>query len=259
MASSSSQLISLGRLRVGTEGKFIAVCKADESDEKIVGFAHEPAETPLLNGEADRLFEQYCRELEAIGVTYVWHTLVQGERSAHLISNKNWAHRYLEGDYAKIDALDELIEGLNGKPCIVGYHFNHDLKRLQKYLPSAPYIGSGIGPKEMQKVIDKWNAGDIPVLFAHPQSAGHGLNLQGSGHAVIWFSNTWSLEIYDQFIRRLWRQGQRNNIVVHQIIARDTIDEAIVSAINSKDKTQQALMNAVRDYSQKVKEREEIN
>ena len=97
------------------------------------------------------------------------------------------------------------------------------------------------------------------VLFAHPQSAGHGLNLQGAGHAVIWFSNTWSLEIYDQFIRRLWRQGQRNNIVVHQIIARDTIDEAIVSAINNKDKTQQALMNAVRDYSKKVKEKEEIN
>ena len=113
MASSSSQLISLGRLRVGTEGKFIAVCKADESDEKIVGFAHEPAETPLLNGEADRLFEQYCRELEAIGVTYVWHTLVQGERSAHLISNKNWAHRYLEGDYAKIDALDQAVFNRN--------------------------------------------------------------------------------------------------------------------------------------------------
>jgi SNF2 family DNA or RNA helicase len=167
-------------------------------------------------------------------------------------------HEYKIIHTTKIDALDELIEGLNGKPCIVGYHFNHDLKRLQKYLPSAPYIGSGVTPKEMQKVIDKWNAGDIPVLFAHPQSAGHGLNLQGSGHAVIWFSNTWSLEVYDQFIRRLWRQGQRNNIVVHQIIARDTIDEAIVSAINSKDKTQQALMNAVRDYSQKVKEREEI-
>jgi SNF2 family DNA or RNA helicase len=158
----------------------------------------------------------------------------------------------------KIDALDELLEGLNGKPCIVGYHFNHDLLRLQKYLPNAPYIGSGVSPKEMQKIINQWNAGDIPVLLAHPQSAGHGLNLQGTGHAVIWFSNTWSLEIYDQFVRRLWRQGQKNNIVVHQIIAKDTIDEAIVAAINTKDKSQQALMNAVRDYSKKVREREEV-
>lgn len=156
----------------------------------------------------------------------------------------------------KLNAVEELIEGLNGKPCIIGYHFKHDLQRLKKLFPHAPHIGSGSTGKEMQAVIDKWNNGEYPVLLAHPQSAGHGLNLQGAGHAVIWFSNTWSLEIYEQFIRRLWRQGQRNNIVVHQIIAKDTIDEAIVAAISSKDKTQQALMNAVRDYTKKVKEKE---
>jgi SNF2 family DNA or RNA helicase len=85
------------------------------------------------------------------------------------------------------------------------------------------------------------------------------LNLQGTGHAVIWFSNTWSLEIYDQFVRRLWRQGQKNNIVVHQIIAKDTIDEAIVAAINTKDKSQQALMNAVRDYSKKSEKERKLH
>lgn len=156
----------------------------------------------------------------------------------------------------KLNAVEELVEGLNGKPCIIGYHFRHDLQRLKKLFPHAPHIGSGSTGKEMQAVIDKWNNGEYPVLLAHPQSAGHGLNLQGAGHAVIWFSNTWSLEIYEQFIRRLWRQGQRNNIVVHQIIAKDTIDEAIVAAISSKDKTQQALMDAVRDYTKKVKEKE---
>ena len=156
----------------------------------------------------------------------------------------------------KLNAVEELVEGLNGKPCIIGYHFRHDLQRLKKLVPHAPHIGSGSTGKEMQAVIDKWNNGEYPVLLAHPQSAGHGLNLQGAGHAVIWFSNTWSLEIYEQFIRRLWRQGQRNNIVVHQIIAKDTIDEAIVAAISSKDKTQQALMDAVRDYTKKVKEKE---
>ena len=95
---------------------------------------------------------------------------------------------------------------------------------------------------------DLWNAGKIPVLLAHPMSAGHGLNLQGAGHAVIWYSLTWSLEVYEQFIRRLWRQGQQNHIVVHHIIAKDTVDEAIMSAVKRKDKTQQNLLNAVRDY-----------
>ena len=90
----------------------------------------------------------------------------------------------------------------------------------------------------------------MPVLLAHPQSAGHGLNLQGAGHAVIWYSLTWSLEVYEQFIRRLWRQGQRNNIVVHQIIARKTIDEAIVKALDRKDGTQQRLLNAIKEYQQ---------
>ena len=149
----------------------------------------------------------------------------------------------------KINAVLELIEGMNGKPCLIGYHFRHDLIRLQKAFPNAPFIGSGITGKEMQIIIDDWNAGKHPVLLAHPQSAGHGLNLQGSGHAVIWFSNTWSLEIYEQFIRRLWRQGQRNNIIVHQVIAKDTIDEAIVAATSRKDKSQQALMNAIKDYA----------
>jgi len=149
----------------------------------------------------------------------------------------------------KINAVLELIEGMNGKPCLIGYHFRHDLIRLQKAFPNAPFIGSGVTGKEMQIIIDDWNQGKHPVLLAHPQSAGHGLNLQGSGHAVIWFSNTWSLEIYEQFIRRLWRQGQRNNIIVHQVIAKDTIDEAIVAATSRKDKSQQALMNAIKDYA----------
>ena len=123
--------------------------------------------------------------------------------------------------------------------------------KLQQLFPTAPVIGSGVTGDALTKIINVWNDGKTPVLLAHPQSAGHGLNLQGAGHAVIWFSNTWSLEIYEQFIRRLWRQGQRNNIIVHQIIGKDTIDEAIVDAINNKDKTQRKLMDAIKDYADK--------
>jgi SNF2 family DNA or RNA helicase len=149
---------------------------------------------------------------------------------------------------AKTDAVVDLVEELSGQPCIIGYHFQHDLERLKKVFPNAQVIGSGVVGAKLDAIIDKWNAGEIPVLLAHPMSAGHGLNLQGTGHAVIWYSLTWSLEIYEQFIRRLWRQGQKNHIVVHHIIAKDTVDEAILKAVKRKDKTQQNLMNAVRDY-----------
>ena len=149
---------------------------------------------------------------------------------------------------AKTEAVQDLVEELSGQPCIIGYHFQHDLERLKAAFPTAPVIGSGVVGAKLEGIIQDWNAGKIPVLLAHPMSAGHGLNLQGSGHAVIWYSLTWSLEIYEQFIRRLWRQGQRNHIVVHHIVAKDTIDEAIMLAVQKKDKTQQNLLTAVKEY-----------
>lgn len=149
---------------------------------------------------------------------------------------------------AKTEAVLDLVEELSGQPCIIGYHFAHDLERLKAAFPNAPIIGSGVIGHKLDSIIDDWNAGKTPVLLAHPMSAGHGLNLQGTGHAVIWYSLTWSLEVYEQFIRRLWRQGQKNHIVVHHIMAKDTVDEAIMMAIRRKDKTQQTLLNAVRDY-----------
>ena len=149
---------------------------------------------------------------------------------------------------AKTEAVLDLVEELSGQPCIIGYHFAHDLERLKAAFPDAPVIGSGVIGHKLDSIINDWNAGKIPVLLAHPMSAGHGLNLQGTGHAVIWYSLTWSLEVYEQFIRRLWRQGQKNHIVVHHIMAKDTVDEAIMLAIRRKDKTQQTLLTAVRDY-----------
>jgi len=154
---------------------------------------------------------------------------------------------------AKTEAVLELVEELSGQPCIIGYHFQHDLERLKLAFPNAPVIGSGVIGNKLDTIIEAWNTGEVPVLLAHPMSAGHGLNLQGAGHAVIWYSLTWSLEVYEQFIRRLWRQGQKNHIMVHHMIAKDTVDEAILQAVRKKDKTQQNLLNAVKDYVQRDK------
>ena len=95
--------------------------------------------------------------------------------------------------------------------------------------------------------IERWNQGELPVALIHPASAGHGLNLQAGGSALIWFGLTWSLELYQQTNARLWRQGQQSEtVVIHHIITKDTIDEMVMKALDQKNLTQSALMDAVR-------------
>ena len=139
----------------------------------------------------------------------------------------------------KLDALEDLIEGANGKPVLVAYWFQHDLARIRKRFKVRELKSS--------KDITEWNAGKIPVAVIHPASAGHGLNLQAGGSTMVWFGLTWSLELYQQTNARLWRQGQRaDTVVIHHIVTRGTIDEAIMKALSEKDKSQAALIDAVK-------------
>ncbi len=139
----------------------------------------------------------------------------------------------------KLDALEDLIEGANGKPLLIAYWFKHDLARIQKRFKVRELKSS--------KDIADWNAGRIPVAVIHPASAGHGLNLQAGGSTLVWFGLTWSLELYQQTNARLWRQGQQSDtVVIHHIVTRGTIDEQIMKALSEKDKTQAALIDAVK-------------
>lgn len=139
----------------------------------------------------------------------------------------------------KLDALEDLIEGANGKPVLVAYWFQHDLARIRKRFK--------VRELKTSRDITDWNAGKIPVAVIHPASAGHGLNLQAGGSTMVWFGLTWSLELYRQTNARLWRQGQRaDTVVIHHIVTRGTIDEAIMKALSEKDKSQAALIDAVK-------------
>ena len=140
----------------------------------------------------------------------------------------------------KLDALEDLIEGANGKPLLVAYWFKHDLKRIQERFPAAREIRTSKG-------IADWNDGRIPLAVIHPASAGHGLNLQAGGSTLVWFGLTWSLELYQQTNARLWRQGQTSStVVIHHIMTKGTIDVQIMQALERKDKTQSALIDAVK-------------
>lgn len=144
----------------------------------------------------------------------------------------------------KLDALEDIIEAANGKPFLVAYWFRHDLARITERLNKL-HIPFSLLDDSIS--IRKWNTGELPVGLIHPASAGHGLNLQSGGSTLVWFGLTWSLELYQQTVARLWRQGQRaKTVVVQHIIARGTIDERIMQALSEKDTTQSALIEAVK-------------
>ena len=144
----------------------------------------------------------------------------------------------------KLDALEDVIESANGKPLLVAYWFKHDYSRIVERLQK---IGVDYMKIDTEESITKWNNGEIPVALIHPASAGHGLNLQQGGNTMVWFGITWSLELYQQCVCRLYRQGQNERTVtIIHLISKGTIDEKIMKALFEKDNTQSSLIDAVK-------------
>lgn len=144
----------------------------------------------------------------------------------------------------KLDALEDIIEAANGKTVLVAYWFKHDLMRIEERLKSKDIPFEKL---DSDASIKKWNKGELPVALIHPASAGHGLNLQSGGSTLVWFGITWSLELYQQTVARLYRQGQSEGTVTNiHIVTKNTIDERIMKALLEKDKTQSALIDAVK-------------
>jgi SNF2 family DNA or RNA helicase len=179
---------------------------------------------PFADGDVDAK--------SAVGLT---NKLLQMANGA--VYNENGDVQHIHNQ--KLDALEDLIEAANGKPVMIAYWFRHDMQRIMERFPKAVRLNTSSD-------IENWNNGEIPVALIHPASAGHGLNLQTGGSTLIWFGLTWSLELYQQTNARLWRQGQKETVVIHHIIAKDTIDEDILKALNKKETTQAALIEAVK-------------
>ena len=144
----------------------------------------------------------------------------------------------------KLDALEDIIESANGKPILIAYWFKHDLMRIEQRLTEKKIPFQKLDSDASMK---KWNRGELPVALIHPASAGHGLNLQSGGSTIVWFGITWSLELYQQTVARLYRQGQSSGTVtVIHILTEGTVDEKIMKALADKDSTQSALIDAVK-------------
>jgi SNF2 family DNA or RNA helicase len=175
--------------------------------------------------------------IEAISAASLANKLMQFSNGAVYYDDKrNWA----EVHSAKLDALSEIVEDNPNENMLVAYNYKFDLERLKARFPQAVVLD-----KE-QSTIDAWNRGEIPMLLAHPASAGHGLNLQGGGSLCVWFGLNWSLELYQQFNARLHRQGQKNAVRIIHIVSKDTIDERVLRVLGDKDATQASLLNALK-------------
>lgn len=151
---------------------------------------------------------------------------------------------------AKTEATLELREELQGKQLLIAYWWQHDLERLRKAIPGLEVMGGGQTLKQDIALERAWNAGEVRDLAAHPQSVGHGLNLQKSGaQHVLFYTPTYDYELYDQLIRRIRRRGNpKAKVTVHHLLARDTLDDAVLASVARKERTQRALYAAVMAY-----------
>lgn len=151
-------------------------------------------------------------------------------------------HRPVEIHDAKLHHLCELVEAA-GSPVLVFYHFRSDIERIRRALPRQCRVELYTGPRELER----WNAGRIDVLLAHPASTAYGLNMQAGGHYIVWYTLPWNLELYQQANARLHRQGQRHPVTVYRLMSVGTIDERIAAALDAKDTTQAALLRSLKE------------
>lgn len=196
--------------------------------------------------EKEMLLEVDDTTIDAGSAAVLTNKLLQLCNGAVYDENRN----IIDIHNCKIEVFLELIEGLNGKPALVFYNFQHDVSRIKKAL-----VGSKLKIRELKTPQDEtdWNNRQIDILLAHPASAAYGLNLQEGGNHVIWFGLNWSLELYQQANKRLHRQGQKEKVIIHHLIVEGARDEDVMEALGDKGNTQDKLMESLKARIEKYK------
>lgn len=216
----------------------------DELEEEFFTLIDSHKVTATNSGVASGKLRQLCS-----GAMYLQEYC---ELTGAPVKSRNKSRDYVDIHEAKLDAFEELIEGLNGKQVWVAYEFQHDLDRAKRRFGDIPYIGGGTSEKDAKRYKDAWNAGDLPWLWGHPQSVAHALNLQeSSAHTVVFYTVPWDYELYDQFIRRLRRQGNEAQYMnVYHMVGQDTVEEGVMMSLINKERTQKRLFTALKNRRQ---------
>ena len=211
----------------------------DRIDTTIAVHLDEMAKRAYSDMERKALIEFEGEEVTAFSAAAVMNKLLQ-LANGFVYSETHEAKRIHK---AKLEALKEIIEAADG-PVLVYYQFQADRELIMNEIDGARELAT-------DRDIEAWNKGEIPVLVVHPASAGYGLNLQDGGHVMVWYGLPWSLELYQQAVARLQRQGQKHPVVVYHIIAEGTVDEQVAGALARKDMSQEALLEALKDRRKK--------
>jgi len=191
--------------------------------------------------ERDAILEMDGGEISAFNAGALAQKLLQFSNGAVYDAEK----KFTVFHDAKIEALKDIVDDANGEPVLVAYNYKSDLARLKSSFPNGVQIDS-------DESITDWNSGRLEIAFAHPQSAGLGLNLQAGGRIVVWFGLTWDLELYQQLNKRLHRQGQDKPVIVHHLVCANTIDESVITALPAKAAVQNRLMDAMKRRIERV-------
>lgn len=167
--------------------------------------------------------------------------LTSAALTGKLLQYSNGAMYMADGGYAvihdrKLDALEDVVESANGNPVLCFYEFRHDLERITERFPDARILKNA-------KDIEDWNKGEVSLLLAHPAGAGHGLNLQDGGNILVWFGLNWSLELYQQAVARLYRQGQMKSVMNIHLVTEGTRDELALKSLQNKKEVQDEILD----------------
>jgi SNF2 family DNA or RNA helicase len=151
-------------------------------------------------------------------------------------------------------AAESIVDELQGSPVLVAYNFEEDLKRLRELFPNARFVPSGSTPTEIQAAEKDWNANKIEILVTQISKFSHGLNLQfGVGHQILLYGLTYNADVYDQLIRRFERQGAKfKEVIIHRLVVKSTIHEAIIKCIDTKQSMSSEFLNALKEYRDSV-------
>lgn len=201
----------------------------------------------------DQIESEFIAELEGTSLV-AGNAAAAGTKCRQIANGAVYTEHpdYQELHSEKLNALDDLLEEILPAPVILLYEYGHDKERILQKYPQATCI-SDVPLSRYKEIENAFNAGTIPILMGHPASMGHGLNLQGTCHHVIWYGITWNFEYYDQAMRRVYRQGQKaETVFVYHLVAKDTKDTDVVEVLTAKERTQSMLYEAL------TKRREEM-